>query len=305
MTDPYIEKEEQTSCYDSKDPNCKMLPAEKLFDQAVYGGISYWAQALTGIMLARWIKYGSAKPYYDEVCKWIGPKIYRWKDAATAAKDIASPLTVTIMIMVGNTFLLPVKWLENNKPQHVRRINDWLNKRRTDRGEIISEAELSEQQAHLETLDRAPKQTWASLLGGRAFGLAAVYTVLFGMGTWNEKTEAGAAKYISGGLRWFGLKKLSKSPLLEQFIKVGFLDVFYSAVSAGGLYVYSHWVNPPKDYSATSSLTPPPAQDPLPTEAIPNSLAMPLAALPEARSHVTRLAARQIEAAAAPLTLTV
>lgn len=233
-----------------KDPNAperEKLPTEVKFDKAVYGGISYAAQAGTGILLTYWLKYGSGKPHFEKAAKWLGPKIFRNRSIEEATKEISSPLMVSTMIMVGNTFLVPVKMLENHKPEIVRRWHEEHVKKKQSSDTPYTPEELAHQQECLRQLDAAPKQTWKSLLGGRAFGLAAVYSVLFGLGNArNEAAENYSAKVILKGLDKVGAKGLAKNKTLERYIHVGFLDVFYSMVSAGGLYVYSHYVNPPK-----------------------------------------------------------
>ncbi len=234
------------------DPNVparEKLPAEKKFDQAVYGGISYAAQAGTGIALTYWLKYGSGKQHFDKVAKWVGSKIHPSKATAQAIEDVSPLLMVSTMIMVGNTFLLPVKWLENHKPEIVRKWHENHVQKKQASGDPYTPEELAHQQECLKQLEETPKQTWGSLIGGRAFGLASVYTVLIGMDIGKKRNKAAeeySAKVILKGLDKVGLKSLSKNQTLEKYIHVGFLDVFYSMVSAGGLYVYSHFIKPPK-----------------------------------------------------------
>ncbi|MBY0406525.1 MAG: hypothetical protein K2Q01_02445, partial [Rickettsiales bacterium] len=238
------------------DPNAEQrekLPAERRFDKYVYGGISYGAQALTGIGLTYWLKYGSGQPIFNKMAKWLGPKLYSGKTVAEATKEVSTPLMVTTMIMVGNTFLLPVKWLENRKAQIVRSWTEKDCERMEARGTPYTKEEIEHQQECLAKLDKQPPQTWGSLLGGRAFGLAAVYATVFGMGNKrNEAAEAAAAKAIAKGFETVGATTIAKSKTLENVVHVGFLDVFYSMVSAGGLYVYSHYLNPPKHHKHNS-----------------------------------------------------
>ncbi len=233
-----------------KDPAAterEMLPAEKTFDRAVYGGISYAAQAATGIVLTYWLKYGSGKPHFEKAAKWLGPKVFRNRTVEEATKEISSPLMVSTMIMVGNTFLLPVKWLENNKAKIVRSWHEKHDAKMEAKGTPFTAEEKAHNEECLQKLEKEPPQTWGSLLGGRAFGLAAVYATLFALGNKrNEAAEEFSAKVIMKGVDAVGMKSLAKSKTFEKYIHVGFLDVFYSMVSAGGLYVYSHVINPPK-----------------------------------------------------------
>lgn len=229
-------------------PNREKLPEERFFDRSVYGGISYAAQAGTGIILTHFLKYGKGKPAFEKVATWLGSKVMPSKTGAEAIKSLSPFMMVTTMIMVGNTFLLPVKWLENRKAKIVR---DWAEndiRKMADAGMPYSPEELAHKEKCLADLDKEPVQNWKSLLGGRAFGLGAVYATLFAMGKRNDMAEEYSAKVITKGLDRIGAKQLAKSKTLEQYIHVGFLDVFYSMVSAGGLYVYSHIINPPKGH---------------------------------------------------------
>lgn len=236
------EKEAETTPH-----NREKLPAEKRFDKAVYGGISYAAQAGTGILLTYWLKNGSGRKYYDKATRWLGSKLYPSLPIEEAAKEASTPFMVSTMIMVGNTFLFPVKWLENRKAKIVRSWHEKECERMEARGTPYTPEERAHQEKCLNDLEKDPPQTWRSLLGGRFFGLAAVYAAVFLIGNKrNEAAEAYSAKVITGGLDKIGLKTLAKSETLNKFIHVGFLDVFYSMVSAGGLYVYSHILKPPK-----------------------------------------------------------
>ncbi len=226
------------------------LPAEVKFDKAVYGGISYFAQAGTGILLTHWMRHSSGRPIFDKIAQKVGPAFIEKvtaKRGAAAVKEADHWIVVSTMIMVGNTFLLPVKWLENRKPEIVRGMTERSNNKREKWGETIAPEELAHQQELLAQLDKEPKQTWWSLAGGRAFGLAAVYATVWGVGQKNnealERLTASAGKEMAEAV---GAKELAKSKTMENYLRIGFIDMFYSTVSAGGLYVYSHFIRPPK-----------------------------------------------------------
>ncbi|NBO18523.1 MAG: hypothetical protein EBV03_04720 [Proteobacteria bacterium] len=196
----------------------------------------------------------------ERAAEWLGPKIYRGKTVKDAANAISSPLLVTTMVMVGNTFLLPVKWLENRKPGIVRGMHEKDVAAMEAAGTPYSEEERARQEKALKDLENEPPQSWASLLGGRVAGLVPVFALAFALGEKGQHAERFAAKTISKGLETVGAKQLAKSKTLESYIHVGFLDVFYSMISAGGLYVYSHMVHPkdkdPKHKESLSELLP-------------------------------------------------
>ena len=222
------------------------LPAERFFDKAVYGGISYFAQAAAGIGLAYWLKHGSGQPYFEKMGKWLGPKLFKNiaenKGVEAAAKEGATVLTVSTMIAVGTAFLIPVKMLEKHKAKIVRGMHE-----RAHEGKDLTPEEKAFHEKCLQDLENEPKQTWGSLLEGRIASLAGVYALMFAIGNKNNQAmQDGATKAIMGGFEKIGATKLAKNQTLSRTINIGFLDVFYSAVSASGLYIYSHWIRPPK-----------------------------------------------------------
>ncbi len=231
----------------AKDEKREKLKQEILFDKAVYGGISYAAQAATGIALLRWLKYGSGKAHFEKAARWLGPKIFNRPTIEEAAKEVSTPLIVSTMIMVGNTFMLPVKMLENRKVGIVK----WLHERDVAKQEAAGNPQTEEEKAHdaqlFKELEAQPTQSWKSLLGGRAFGLAAVFAATFAIGnSRNEAMQKYSADAILKGADAIGLKKLAKNETVRQYFYLGFVDLFYSAVATAGLYLYSHTIAPPK-----------------------------------------------------------
>jgi len=218
------------------DPNAhKKIPAEILFDKAVYGGISYAAQAGTGILLSHSIRYGRLQKPFNNFVQWITGKAVT-KGASTTA-------ILTTMVMVGNAFLIPVKWLENRKPKIVRWINDKMNA-----GHEPTSEEREAREARLHYLEHhAPKQNWLSLILGRGFGLGVVYGVDHVIGEKNNAfLQERSTELIQKGLGKAGFKGLEKSKMFGEYLRIGFIDSFYSMISAGGLYVYSHILHPHK-----------------------------------------------------------
>lgn len=246
-----------------------MLAAEKSFDKRVYGGISYFAQAASGIALTYWLKNTAiGRKIYDPVVKWTGDKFISKISSVKGNKATSKAeewVIVTTMVMMGNAFLLPVKWLENHKPEIVRKMNANMNAKREAKGEIISHEEREMQEAALAKLDKEPKQTWASLLIGRAAGLGAVYSTLW-LANMKKvpdpegfKNDGAGKLFVNTSLnqkleRWFAKGTLAipkalglggnKAKVAEDVMRVTFYDAFYSGASAGGLYVYSHFLHP-------------------------------------------------------------
>lgn len=234
-----------------EDRKREKLPMEKKFDQWVYGGISYAAQALAGSGLTYWIKHSSGRPVYDKVANWLGPNFiskfssHRGKAAVTAADSF---ITISTMVFVGTLFVAPVKWLEDMKAGIVEKWTNDDNKAREARGEIIAPEVKEHQAALLDQLNTAPKQTWWSLLAARAASLVFVYTANPLIGDKNNKImEAGFKKVTGKVAETLGAKKVAKSEIFQNASGIAFYDGFYSMISAGGLYIYSHYIAPPKE----------------------------------------------------------
>lgn len=231
----------------------KQLQAEITFDKAVYGGISYAAQAGTGIVLSHWLKHGKGLKYYDKMAKWTAEHVIPLvsnKRGAAAVEAAKAPVIVTTMIMVGNSFIPPVKWIEARKPEIVRWLNERNNKKLAQKGYVQTDEERKSQDARLAALEKEPPQNWRSLMGGRVFGLAAVYATLFSLNRTpivnNESMEKAFSSSLSKITEGLGMKKLAKSKTFNTYTGIAFYDVFYSMISAGGLYIYSHFIEPPK-----------------------------------------------------------
>ncbi len=237
------------------------LPAEVKFDKWVYGGISYAAQAFTGSALAYWIKHAGGRPIYDKIANWMGPNFISKITSKTghdAIKTADSWITVTTMVIVGTLFVAPVKWLEDKKIGIVERWTNEENAAREARGETIAPEEKQHQQELLDQLKCEPRQTWWSLMKARAASLVFVYTAVPLMDKLeaNQAMEAAFQKGTKAVAKGMGLKKIAESEGFKNASGIAFYDGFYSMISAGGLYVYSHFIAPPKDIPAAQKTLP-------------------------------------------------
>lgn len=274
------EKQEKLPPPQAEKPHAReQLPMEKKFNKLAYGGISFLAQAVTGSALTYWIKYSSGRPVYDKIAKWVGPnfieKFGKYKGAEAVGKA-DSFITIATMVMVGNMFLIPLKILENKRNEIVAKWTKADNEKRTARGDAPSEDELKHQQELIAELDNAPKQSWTSLGLGRTFALATVFTadrVMENAGA-NAALENLTKNTTKGIANSVGLKKLAEWKPFERVSSLAFYDGFYSMISAAGLFVYSHFVVPPKKtekndaslqdtIAPAASLNEPPAPTPL------------------------------------------
>jgi hypothetical protein len=219
------------------------LPAEVTFDKRVYGGISYFGQAITGSALTYWIRHSTGRPIFDKIAEWVGPNFISKitsKKGVEAIKEADSWIVVSTMVFVGTLFVAPVKWLEDKKAETVEKWTNEDNAKRTAQGEVIPQVELDRQQDLLKQLKESPKQSWLSLGIGRFASLVPVYAALYAIGKPNNrKMEEAFQSATSTVAEAIGMKELAKSKTFHRASGIAFYDGFYSMISAGGLYVFS------------------------------------------------------------------
>lgn len=228
----------------------KPLTAEKIYDISLYGVWNYGIQVGASVLAGLWFKEGGGKPYFNQAAEWMGKNVMSKitsKTGAAAAKESHTWLIFGALITVGNLFIPPIQYIERRKHKVVSGINDWLNSRRAARGDAPSEQELKEQQASIQAIAEEPQQTSASLWGGRIAGLAANFLAAHIVGRdRNIVMENATANAVSKGLEAVGATTLAKSEKVKNFSRIAFLDYGYSVISASVVYLYSHFINPPK-----------------------------------------------------------
>lgn len=223
-----------------------ILPAEKWFNRGVYGGVNYLIQVSASVAFTMWAKYGGGKVHFEKAAQWMGkniiPKITN-KHGLEAVHESNTYLIATALITVGNLFLLPVKWFEDRKPEHVRKIDDLLVKNYEEKyGPLGPEEKAKREDAH-EALAAEPKQSWWSLLGARAGALATVYTAIWAVGEKNnaamQKKAGDVLEHVFKNSGISKLEKIAHSPGTRNFAQIAFVDFFYSIVVASSLFAYS------------------------------------------------------------------
>lgn len=226
------------------------LLAERIFDGAVYGFWNYGLQAGTSVAAAIWFHEGGGKPYFDKAADWLGKNVMEHitsKTGKAAAAEAHTPLMFTSLITVGNLFIPPMQYAEHHKAHYVSKINDWLNARRTARGNAPTEEELAEQKAEIQAIANAPLQSSKELWTGRALGLAGNYVAAHLVGEQNNVMLKNAfAEGVSHGLNTVGLKGIGNSELMKSVSRMAFLDYGYSIISSNIVYAYGHYINPPQ-----------------------------------------------------------
>ena len=244
--------------------DCKRIktPAEKIFDFATYGGIGWVGNAALSTSLAYFMKYTKAgKPLYDKMVKGVAntlsPGNPKFLDSVNKNAEVAA------LIVGGTSLMLPVKMLEDNKSKVVRAIDKVIVGAKSLIGIRETQEEKLEKDAAFELLAQEPKQSWYSILRARFVGLAAVYATLNLVGpARNEKIENAVANAVNESFTKSEATKHFDQDKVRKVSKLATLDVLYSMVAAAGLYIDSHFFNPPKkdkkiQGSTLSPLSPP------------------------------------------------
>ena len=172
---------------------------EAAFNLISYVGFGYFVVTATSV-LATWL-LRDVKPVAGKFEKWFTAPI-------TKHTGISSGIMNILTLFAGGTVasVLPVKWLEDRKPQVVKKLDYMLY----DENQFYNDPKIAA--AHKE-LDEMPKQTWITVFGSRVVAFAATFAVYFTLGG-NKSPLAKAIKDTSFA------KKFGKS-LDEMSIKVG------------------------------------------------------------------------------------
>jgi len=193
---------------------------EKLFDWLTYGGIAGAAVFIGTMPLTFWTKYGAGSKFHA----WLTGSLTKQGMSEHAAEMIFNS---TVLGALGHAAIVPVKFLEDRKPECVEKLNRLLGEK-----------------DDIETVKEEPKQSWGSLVKSRVLAVAAAWvgfqgaSTLFGKEKFKHFEDKfaehvvckpfGKATHIAGQeTRWF------------RYGKVAAIDVFATTAAATILYVGS------------------------------------------------------------------
>ena len=200
---------------------------EKRFDTITYKGLGWLGTAVLGIYLSHEFKEGWGKPYFHRATEHLAPyyqKLMRTTEQ-TAREAVQSGLVHAGLVAGGSIPVYPIKKLEDNKATIVAHFDHQINEKRRRRGDAPTEAELAVQRQTQERLASKPKQTWGSLLAGRAAGVSTVFfTAIFLARGKDKKILEKVASEVTDN------KKLQSLGVITA------LDVGYSFISEEVLY---------------------------------------------------------------------
>lgn len=205
---------------------------EKLFDLGTYAGVAGVGTFALTIPVAYWAKYGKGAPYFKSASDYLVKKGF--------SKRIADEMTMTSALMQGgNLTIIPVKLIENYKPQIV----DSLNHRFGDESGAAS-------------VDKEPAQTWGSLLKSRVVAWLSVFTGfrLAGMAIGDKNMDKFENRFAKGVCDVLGKPTHIEVPHATpghpatkvesthyRYGKIAALDVFATIAATSILYVGSRF----------------------------------------------------------------
>lgn len=225
---------------------------EKLFDFLTYGGIAFAGVFIATMPFTYWTKYGGGKKFHD----WMTTALKK----RGASEHIAEQtFNTTVLGALGNAAVIPIKFLENKKPELVDKLNNLIGDK-----------------SHDASVEQDLKQSWLSLIKSRIAAYTAVFVSLqgavaiFGGDKFNKFEENFAEHVICKPLG-----KPTHTPNLTKTVenetkafrygKIAALDVFATAAATILLYTSSrffarkneHWKAPHAELDAKANATPP------------------------------------------------
>lgn len=119
---------------------------EVLFDSLAYGGFAGAVTFLLSLPAGYWVRYSNSG---RQAVKWAAGHL---KKVGLSEHSSEDAVMTTALMQGGNLMLLPIKFMEDRKPELVAKLNKHVGDETCD---------LS--------VDKEPKQTWGSLLKARIF----------------------------------------------------------------------------------------------------------------------------------------
>ena len=149
------------------------------FNGFTYGLIGWGANVLISIAMGYLLEFKFNKQFdkaTDKMSDFLTQKAPVFSEKSKAESFSRIGLRIFILMWGGNMLVPVVKKLEDSKPELVAKFQDTFDKLR---GHVATEQEKERNAKVVEELEKEPKQTWKSVMTGRAVGLGAVYGIFF------------------------------------------------------------------------------------------------------------------------------
>ncbi|MFM9889713.1 MAG: hypothetical protein ACKVOE_03580 [Rickettsiales bacterium] len=141
---------------------------EKRFDLRTYWGVGYVVNALLSVAAVVWVErsHGGQK-FIENAGTWFKGNL-QW--TRLSAETLQSLAKRTFYLAGGFAVMAPMKWLEDNKVEKVKKYNREIYGDAANTDPVIVQSEHE--------LEQAPKQGWKSFLSARALALVPFYATI-------------------------------------------------------------------------------------------------------------------------------
>ena len=190
---------------DPHQPHRKKTSGELAFDRGVYTGIGFVANEASAIVIADEFEHGIGKKWFESISEAM-VKNLKFQDTiekgiTTTAKSKASNLLLWGSLLISGTLLvLPMKLLEDNKGEWVKKANHWFDRRH---GKAMTPEEVEARDKEVENaLACEGKQTWPSMIFGRAIAVCTALGLGKAIGPHgSEKMKNWSEKLLTGSVQ--------------------------------------------------------------------------------------------------------
>ncbi len=175
---------------------------EGLFNFGAYFGVGYVGVTAFSVYMTWLLRdFKPIAKHYTKIIDTVAESSGKMLKVTNAAKHhdtVNSAMTIMALFFGGTVMsVLPIKWLEDNKAEVVKGLD------RTLYGKEKSDNDPSIQAAHDE-LEKAPKQTWKSVLGSRVLAFAATLTTWWAIGSNVSPLAKATQKEANGVVTRYG-----------------------------------------------------------------------------------------------------
>ncbi len=165
--------------FGKKNKDRKQSSGEVAFDRIVYTGIGFGVNEVSSMIIADELQYGIGKKHYNALSEKLSvlykaDKIDYKGRIISKAKQAGNMLEIGALLIGGTLLVLPMKMMTDRKAEISETFNHWIDKFKGR--ELDGEALKARDQEVADAIACEPKQSWKSLLIGRA---AAVINNMF------------------------------------------------------------------------------------------------------------------------------
>jgi hypothetical protein len=226
----------------------KLTAGEVVFDRTVYTGIGFAANEALAMLLAVEMRHFGGKESYAAISKkWRD--IMKYKDTTkngvttTGLTKAADSLEIFTLLAAGTLLIAPMKWMEDRKPQMVKNLNHLFD---SMGGNKKTEEEVQARDAEVnKAIACEPKQTWGTMIAGRAIATVSNMGVLKETVFKGERTQivkdksrqyadmmADKLHAASGKPAGTGIDRLKQTERFKRYTEIFGLETLYTAASS-------------------------------------------------------------------------